>query len=135
VNEDGIPVETVDYWMKKSRENLEFVREIKDRYTDIAISRLYYAAFYIVLAYATLKGEKYRKHSGIMNFLFEKVIREGLIDKKFSRLYRELYYSREEADYTTEAIFDPDEVMHLLSRTEEFINEMERLIKSEMKTG
>jgi len=125
----------VKIWLKKARINLkEAEEEFNKGIYYLAISILYYAVFYIITAYATLKGERFRKHQGVLNFFSKEVARKNLIQADFSLPY-ELYSLREHADYSIEMDFDPKEIKKLLSQTEEFITQMERLIKKEMETG
>jgi len=124
----------VKYWIDKAKDTLENSRlNLNKGFLDGAVNRLYYSAFYVLMAYATLKGEKYKKHKGIKSFLSERIIKQGLLDKQYAKLYNRLYLLREKADYTPLSEFTYQQVEELLSQTEEFITEMERLIKKEME--
>ena len=60
-----------------------------------------------------------------MNYIF---IRTGRIDKKWSKFYNNLSDGREESDYGIFVVFTADDVLPLLSQTEEFIDVIKRLI-------
>ncbi len=88
----------------------------------------------MVLAYLTLEMEKFKKHSGVKSFFFRKIIKEGLLDTNYGKLYNKLYNLREEADYTPNPFFEKDEIEILIKETEDFIEKMEFVIKQKIKT-
>ncbi len=122
------------YWIEKSYRTLEVAKyDFKGNYLEAVLDRLYYAAFYIVSAFITLEGERFKKHSGVKSFFFKKVIKGRLIEEKFGKVYNKLYYMREEVDYTPNPSFSKEEVKELLIETEAFIRKMESLIKTKLK--
>ena len=87
----------------------------------------------MVLAYLPLEKETFKKHSGVKSFFFRRIIKEGLLDKHYGKLYNKLYYLREEADYTPNPIFEKNEIQDLIKETEDFIKQMEILINQKIK--
>ncbi len=127
-------LELTRYWIKKAYRTLETAKhDLKGDFLESSLDRLYYAAFYMVLAYLTLEKENFKKHSGVKSFFFRKIIKEGLLDKSYGKLYNKLYYLREEADYTPNPFFEKDEIEILIKETENFIEKMEFIIKQKIK--
>ncbi len=127
-------LEIAKYWIKKAYRTLETAKhDFKGGFFESSLDRLYYAAFYMVLAYLTLEKEKFNKHSGVKAFFFRKVIKEGLLDKHYGKLYNKLYYLREEADYTPNPSFEKSEVETLIKETEDFLEKMKLIIEKEIK--
>ena len=123
-------IELVNYWIEKVYRTFETAKhDFKGSFLESSLDRLYYAAFYMVLAYLTLQNQKFKKHSGVKSFFFRNVIKKNLLDKKYGKLYNKLYYLREEADYTPNPSFEKDEIEILIKETENFLRKMENLIK------
>jgi uncharacterized protein (UPF0332 family) len=131
---NGETLEIVKHWIEKAHRTLETAKyDLKGDFVESSLDRLYYAAFYIVLAYLTLKKERFKKHSGVKSFFFRKIIKAGLLDKNYGKLYNRLYYLREEADYTPNPSFEKEEIEILIKETEDFIEKMEFIIKQEIR--
>jgi len=127
-------LELVKYWIEKAYRTLETAKhDFKGDFLESSLDRLYYAAFYMVLAYLTLEKETFKKHSGVKSFFFRKIIKGGLLDKNYGKLYNKLYYLREEADYTPNPNFEKSEIQVLIKETEDFIKQMEFLINQRIE--
>ena len=61
------------------------------------------------------------------------ILKEGLLDKNYGKLYNKLYYLREEADYTPNPNFEKSEIQVLIKETEDFIKQMESLINKRIE--
>jgi len=132
LNEEHI--ELAKHWIKKAYRTLETARyNLKGNFIESSLDRLYYASFYSVMAYLTIEREKFKKHSGVKSFFFRNLVKKGIIDKKYGKLYNKLYYLREEADYTPNPSFSYKEVENLIKETENFIKSMENIINQKIK--
>jgi len=91
----------------------------KDFYDD-AVSRAYYAMFYATSALLWTKGLGSSKHHGVIAMFNQYFVKEGLIEKEYSKMLTKGYKLREMADYkmykTTNQ--DADEA---LKKAEEFV--------------
>ena len=87
-----------------------------------------------MLHFIWLEKEKFNKHSGVKAFFFREIIKEGLLDKKYGKLYNKLYYLREEADYTPNPSFEKSEVETIIKETEDFLDKMRIIIEKKIKT-
>ncbi len=54
-------------------------------------------------------------------------MREGLTDKKYSRIFSELMNAREESDYMPITDYDEEETVNLIEKAKGFLKEMERI--------
>ena len=67
--------EIINYWIEKSYRTLESAKHsFKGGYLETVLDRLYYSAFYMLMAYLTLKDVRFKKHSGVKSYFFKEVI-------------------------------------------------------------
>ena len=126
----------IDYWIEKSYKAKEIANfNIEKDYYDFAVSDLYYSVFYMVTAYLTLKEISFKKHSAVRSFFHRELIKKGIINLNFSKIYDELYFSREEADYSPFPKFYKEEIKFLYDQTENLLKELEKIIKKEMENN
>jgi len=76
-----------------------------------------------------LLGEEPKTHEGTRRMLELLLVREGLIDRKYSRIFSELMNAHEESNYTPILDFSLQEARNLIGKAQEFIEEMERVRK------
>ena len=58
------------------------------------------------------------------------IIKKGIVDDFYGKLYNRLYYLREEADYSPTLNISKTEVKELLEETENFLKILENIIKN-----
>lgn len=46
----------------------------------------------MIMAYLTLNNAKFKKHSGVKAYFFQELVKNGIIDKEYGKLYNLLYY-------------------------------------------
>ena len=93
-----------------------------------AVNCLYYAVFQAVSALMILESIRIKSHSGAKAMLELHFIKTGHIDKEWGKFYNNLSDNREESDYGAFVEFSEEDVLPLLSQTEEFIDVIKRLI-------
>lgn len=76
-----------------------------------------------------LLGEEPKTHEGARRMLGLLLVRESLIDRKYSRIFSELMNAHEESNYTPILDFSLQEARNLIGKAQEFIEEMERVRK------
>lgn len=64
-----------------------------------AANRSYYAIFHCVRAILALDGVDFSKHSGVMAYFQKNYVKTGIFDKKYSKIIREAFDVRSDADY------------------------------------
>ena len=94
------------------------------------INRLYYAAYYAVMALLLKNDLKPTTHNGAKSNFTEHFIKNQVIDKKFGILYSQLFTWRQKGDYDDLFDFQEGKVNEYFKPVEEFINLIESLINN-----
>jgi len=75
-------LELSKYWIEKSYRALESAKhDFKGNFLESSLDRLYYSAFYIVLAYLTIEKLEFKKRSGVKSFLFKELIKKNILTR------------------------------------------------------
>lgn len=88
---------------------------------DSAVSRAYYAAFYVAEALLDALGLSFSSHKGVISAYGQEFSKKDRLDSRFHRLLITAFEKRQQADYWVETGLDRQEVNELLSETEVFI--------------
>jgi uncharacterized protein (UPF0332 family) len=94
------------------------------------VNRLYYACFYAVSALLLTRGLSTSKHGYLRSLLHREFIKTGLIPKDLGAHFDLLFDNRLKGDYEDLICFKAEDVTGWLKPTEEFINHIDRLIKT-----
>jgi uncharacterized protein (UPF0332 family) len=92
------------------------------------INRLYYSAYYAVMALLLKNDFKPATHNGAKSNFTEHFIKNNIIDKKFGKLYSQLFTWRQKGDYDDLFDFREDQVNEYFKPVEELISLIESLI-------
>lgn len=115
--------------IKKCKQALDdALYNLNDNRYLTAVNRLYYAAFYIVVAYFISKNILIKTHKGISIKLHSELLKTGFISMYEGETFDRLLKLRSEFDYGDFAIFDKNELKDLYMRTLAFISKIESLI-------
>ncbi|WP_080059557.1 HEPN domain-containing protein [Spirosoma aerolatum] len=95
---------------------------------EVAINRLYYAAFHAVSALLFKCDIKVKAHSGAKAMLELHFVKTGLLTVEWWRFYAQLFNERNFSDYEDFVIFTAEDVLPLVPQTEEFIAVIKRII-------
>lgn len=113
----------------KAKKTLEVANLLIQRgYWNSAANRLYYTIFYAVLALFAKENIRTRTHSGAKTEFFRSFIKTEIFDRKFSKLYTDLFNKRQEGDYDDFAEFSEDDIKPLLPEVEQFILTIEKYL-------
>jgi uncharacterized protein (UPF0332 family) len=82
----------------------------KERWNS-AINRLYYSAYYAVIAILLKYDFKPTTHNGVKSVFSEYFIKNEIIPKEFGKLYSQLFTWRQKGDYDDLFDFDEDKVI------------------------
>ncbi|MFV0590657.1 MAG: HEPN domain-containing protein [Draconibacterium sp.] len=93
-----------------------------------AINRLYYAAYYAVIALLLESDLKPSTHNGAKSNFSEYFIKTGKINPGYGKLYSQLFTWRQKGDYDDLFDFDKDKVLPYFEPVNEFILLIENLI-------
>lgn len=97
---------------------------------DLAINRLYYACYYAATAYFASAGIETKSHSGVKTHI-NKMVRDGIIERKEALTFNRLFDLRHESDYDDFIDFDKDTVDAYRPMVKEFIQDLENCILKE----
>ena len=100
-----------------------------DNYYNSAVNRLYYACFYIINALFVSTGYSAKTHSGNKTVFFEHFIKTKIFERKFGKLYSDLFEARQQGDYDGYFIFDKETVADLLPQVKEMIETIKNYIE------
>ena len=122
---DGLIEDRID----KAKKTMEAAKLLaSESHWNSAINRLYYSAFYVVLASLAKMNAKTSTHSGAKSEFYRLFIKTGKIHRKYGELYTDLFSKRQEGDYEDFVNFTFEDIDPLIPLVEEFI----RLIESEI---
>lgn len=75
-------------------------------------------------------GKKFVKHSGLRGAVHQDLVKPGMLDAKWGRIYDQIFESRQSGDYLELYEFEAVQVIEMLTQAEGFIKEMKRLLVS-----
>ena len=117
------------YWFEKAEESMASARrEFEAGSLSFAMNRLYYAAFYAVSALLMANELSFKKHSGVRAAFHQQFIKTGLLERKWGRLYDQLFEDRQEGDYVVFISFESAYVEIQLNECAHFIEHVRPLI-------
>jgi len=121
----------VDYRMEKSRESLEAARVmVKEKMLAFAMNRIYYSMFYAVQALLGKRAIFFSKHGQVKGYFNREFIKSGLLPIDMGRLYNKAFEYRQKFDYVDFAIPEEDMVIEYIEKAEQFVNNINKYLKS-----
>ena len=128
----GDKEDLVQYRLSKSRSTLKEVYNLLElTYYNTAINRLYYAAFYAVLALLLKFNINAKSHAGVRKMFGLNFISTGKITRSSGKVFTELFDKRQKGDYNDFFDFDKKTVEELIEPTSLLISEIEKLINNQ----
>ncbi len=101
---------------------------------DFAISRSYYAMFYLAKAALLTKGLTHSKHSGVISAFGEHFIKKGIFPKQFGRMLSDAFAERNLVDYGTSTP-SPEEAIGIVESAREFMRVLGEFLKEYIEKG
>jgi len=96
--------------LEKSRKSLEAAAALlADGFLESAVSRAYYATFYLAQAALATKDISRNKHSGVIAAFGENLAKNGPLPEKLHKTLLSLYDLRITSDYSVEESPTPEE--------------------------
>lgn len=128
--------ELVRYRLVRAAESLAEAKLLfENDHVQTAVNRMYYACFYAVSALLLTEGYSSPKHSGIRALFDQHWIAPGRLPKHMGRLYRRLFDSRQQADYTDLSTFDPAETRLWLEEAGAFVERIRQSLKEGLESN
>lgn len=86
---------------------------LSEGYADFAVSRAYYAMFYIAEALLFERGKTYSKHSGVISAFGHELAKSNIVPRHFHRYLIEGQEARLLADYRGRPLSDEDALLQI----------------------
>jgi uncharacterized protein (UPF0332 family) len=119
------------YLIQKANKSLNAARELYQLgYFDFAISRAYYAMFYIASAFLEGQELSFSKHSAVIAAFGKYFAKTSIVDAKYHRYLIDAQKARCQADYDTTLDFSAQEANDYLEQATEFLMLIEQLNSS-----
>lgn len=116
----------------KSDEAFDLAKVAIDKnYFNSAVSELYYTCFYLISALLVQNDFSASTHSGVKTLFGLKFVNEGIIEKKWARLFTTLFDRRHESDYEDFFMIDESEARQLYTEVSEFRIVLKTILQEE----
>ena len=119
----------VKYRLERAKETLEAAQLlIESKRWNSAINRLYYSAFYAVIALLLNENHKTTTHNGVKSIFSEQFIKNNIISQEFGKKYSQLFTWRQKGDYADLFDFTEEKVLPYYDFVKKFIIQIEKII-------
>jgi uncharacterized protein (UPF0332 family) len=126
----GSKHDLISYRLKRAKETLDDATILANNEKwNSAINRLYYSAYYAVMALLLKHDLNPTTHNGAKHNFSEHFIKSGIISKDYGKFYSQLFTWRQKGDYDDLFDFTEEKVMPYFKPVEELINIIEALTK------
>jgi uncharacterized protein (UPF0332 family) len=122
--------ETSELMTKAERAIQSAENTMNDGDFDFAVSRVYYAMFYIASALLGEKDLYFSKHGGVHGAFGQHFIKTGEFDAKFQRWLVTTFSQRIVGDYGATADFILEDVQEMISQAREFHSAAQKYLQS-----
>ncbi len=125
----GSKDDLIRYRLSRSKDTFDDAKILADKERwNSAINRLYYSAYYAVIAILLKHDFKPTTHNGAKSIFSEHFIKNGIIPKELGKLYSQLFTWRQKSDYDDLYNFDKDKVIPYFEPVKQFIGIIENKI-------
>jgi len=126
-------MEEIKKLLDKAQKNIDLSEKlVSSNYCDFAITRLYYAMFYIAEAILLTKEISFSKHSAVISFFNKEFVKTGIFDKKYYEIISDLFVLRQESDYAYDFDIELEEVNDYIDTVKEFLEKARKYLKEEL---
>ena len=132
---DSSMIELSKYRFEVAQEDLDASRVLlHDRKYKPSINRSYYAIFHALRAVTALDGFDSRKHSGVIAYFNKTYVKEGIFEKKASKIIDKAFRIREKADYQDFFVASEKDAESQILDAEELIEMVRKYLDSKWYT-
>ena len=125
----GTKEDLIKYRIARAKDTLDDARILAEKEKwNSTINRLYYAAYYAVIALLLRDDLKPTTHKGAKSNFSEYFVKTGKIDKELGKIFSQLFTWRQKGDYDDLFDFQKDKVLPYFEPVKQLIEEVERLI-------
>ena len=127
----GTKQDLIKYRLTRAKDTLDDAQILAERGKwNSTINRLYYSAYYAVMALLLDSDFKPTTHNGAKSNFSEHFVKTGKIKKEFGKIYSQLFTWRQKGDYDDLFDFEKDKVLPYFSPVTALIKEIEKMIFS-----
>ena len=124
----------VKYRLARAWETLDDARILSENEKwNSTINRLYYSAYYAVMALLLTAGMKPGTHNGTKSNFSEHFIKKKIIPQEFGKIYSQLFTWRQKGDYDDLFDFDKDKVLPYFEPVQDLLKLIEKEIRKRSK--
>ncbi len=128
---DGSVTDLSKYRLATAKDDLATAKKnFADASYRASVNRSYYAIFHALRALTALDRFDSGKHSGIIAYVNQHYVKEGVFDKGFSKLVDSAYRLREKADYEDFYIVAAEDARKQIEKAEAVIAEIEKHVRT-----
>ena len=121
----------ISFLMEKARENLQVARMLRTQeHLEIAVSRAYYALFYIAQALLLSKGLSYSSHSAVIAAYGKEFSKRKELDPKYHQYLILAQSERNLGDYGIGTRVPEDDVDKVIGWAGEFLDAAELFFRA-----
>jgi len=126
----GTKDDLIKYRFARAKDTYEDAQILAERGKwNSTINRLYYSAYYAVMALLLDSDLKPATHNGAKSNFSEYFIKTGKIDKEYGKMYSQLFTWRQKGDYDDLFDFSQDKVMPYFEPVNRLISLIEKMIE------
>jgi len=126
---NGTKKDLINYRIARARDTLEDAQILaENKKWNSAINRLYYAAYYAVIALLLSNDLKPTTHNGAKSNFSEHFVKTGKIDKELGKIFSQLFSWRQKGDYDDLFDFQEENVLPYFEPVKKLISEVEKLV-------
>lgn len=127
--------ETKEY-LEKAEENIRAADILlAAQFFEIAVSRGYYAMFYIAEALLCEAGKIFSSHQAVQSAYGKLFAKTGRLDPKFHRYLLEGFRARHVADYVSSTEFTEQDAVEAANAAEEFLAAAKKYLSSQASSS
>ncbi|MCK5536548.1 MAG: HEPN domain-containing protein [Bacteroidales bacterium] len=121
--------ELINYRIARAKDTLDDALILSEKHKwNSTINRLYYAAYYAVIALLLHNNLKPATHNGAKSNFSEHFIKTGIISKEFGKSYSQLFTWRQKGDYDDLFDFTEEKVLPYFTPVKALIELIEEII-------
>ena len=127
IEEDEINIVAIR--LAKAKEALvSALLNVENDLLTAANNRLYYAVFYAASSLLYKHDIVTKSHTGVKTMLHQHFFKNELIEKRFAKMYNQLFDLRHEGDYDDIFSIEKDDILPYFNEVEDFIKAIEALL-------
>jgi len=125
----GTKRDLIKYRLARAKDTFEDAQILAEKSKwNSTINRLYYSAYYAVMALLLDSDLKPTTHNGAKSNFSEYFIKTDKIPKVYGKIYSQLFTWRQKGDYDDLFDFDEDKVMPYFTPVNELISIIEKIL-------